>query len=373
MLEIREVKSRKEMKQFLDFPIKLYENNPYFVPPLYIDEKKIFDKDYFYLDQAEAIYFNAYLYNKMVGRISGIIQYASNKKEGKNRVRFTRFDCINDQSVANALFKKIELWAKSKGMNEIVGPLGFSDLEREGLLIKGFTEISTYEEQYNFPYYQALIEKNGFIKEIDWVERKLFLPKEINPNIERLSKIMMERYKLKFADVKNSKEFIKKYGDKIFDLIDKTYVDIYGSVPFTPDMKQMLLNNFKLMIDIKYCAVIVDEKDNVVCFGICLPSISKVVQKSKGKLNITSIFGLLKAKKHPKVLDLGLIGVSPEYAKKGIASAFVWELIKILKKGEIKYFETNLNLENNLNIQNLWKSFDSNIHKRRRSFVKEIK
>ena len=145
MVVVKEVKTKKEQKEFLNFPLNLYKDNPYFVPPLYMDEKKIFDKDYLYLDQAKAVYFNAYKDNKIVGRISGIIQYAANKKNNEKRVRYTRFDCINDLEVSSALFSKVEEWAKKEGMDTIVGPLGFSDLEREGLLIDGFNQLLSQE------------------------------------------------------------------------------------------------------------------------------------------------------------------------------------------------------------------------------------
>ena len=166
MVEIRKVSTKKERKEFVEFPLKLYKNNPYFVPPLYSDEMNIFKSDYMYYDQAEAVYFNAYRGGKMVGRISGILQVAANRKWNQNRARFTRFDAIDDQEVANALFKAVEDWAKSKQADELVGPLGFSDLEREGLLIQGFDWLNTFEEQYNYDYYQRLIENCGFDKEI---------------------------------------------------------------------------------------------------------------------------------------------------------------------------------------------------------------
>lgn len=372
MVIIKEVKTKKEQKEFLNFPLKLYKGNPYFVPPLYMDEKKIFRDDFVYNDQAEAIYFNAYIDNKIVGRISGIIQHVCNKKNNEKRVRFTRFDSINNQEVANALFEVIEKWAKDKGMDTIVGPLGFSDLEREGLLIEGFEELSTFEEQYNYEYYQSLIENYGFIKEVDWTERKLYAPKETDDRLERISNLMMKRYRLKFGTAKNTKDFLNKYADKFFDIVDETYVDIYGSVPFTKATRKMMIDNFKLIVDIKHVAVIVDENDNVVCFGICFPSIAKAVQKSNGHLTPFALIRLLKAIKKPKVLDLGLIGVLPEYQLKGISSAILAKVMKMLTTGGIEYAETNLNLETNDNIQNQWKSFDSVLHKRRRAFVKKI-
>ena len=176
MVELREVKTKKEIKDFIEFPLKLYKKCPYFVPPLYSDEKESFKKDYFYYDQCKAIYYNAYRDGKMVGRIQGILQMAANEKWGQKRVRFSRFDSIDDEEVAFALFDKVTEWAKSFGMTEVVGPLGFSDLEREGLLIEGFDELSTFEEQYNYPYYQKLIENYGFEKVVAFGDNLNDLP-----------------------------------------------------------------------------------------------------------------------------------------------------------------------------------------------------
>ena len=373
MLEIKEVKTKKEQREFLNFPLKLYKNNPYFVPPLYVDEKKIFKKNYVYYDQAEAIYYNAYLDGKIVGRISGIIQHACNNKNNEKRVRFTRFDTIDNQEVASALFQKVETWAKEKGMDTIVGPLGFSDLEREGLLIEGFDQLSTFEEQYNYEYYPQLIENYGFVKEVDWTERKIFVPKQQDERLERISSKMLNRYNLKFGETKNINDFINKYADKLFDIIDETYADIYGTVPLTEGIRQMMIDNFKLIVDLRYVAVIVDENDRVVCFGLCFPSLSKAVQKSKGHLTPLTLMKILKSKRNPRIIDLGLIGVLPEYRGKGVASAMISGLSKKLLNGKIEYAETNLNLETNHSIQNQWKVFESVIHKRRRAYIKEIK
>ena len=373
MLEIREVKTRKEIKDFINFPVNiLYKNNPYFVPPLYSDEKKMFKKNYVYYDQAESVFYNAYLDGKMVGRIQGIIQNESNKKWNEKKVRFTRFDAIDDQEIANKLFDKVSKWAKNKGMTKIVGPLGFSDLEREGLLVEGFNELSTFEEQYNYPYYQSLIENYGFVKEVGWEERQLRLPDEIDSRMERLSNLMLKRYHLHYGTTKNTNEFIKKYGDKFFDILDETYENIYGTVPFTEGMKKMMIQNFKLIVDVKYVAVIVDENDRVVCFGICFPSIAKAVQKCKGHLTPLGIIRLLHAIKHPKVIDLGLIGVLPEYAQRGIATSIIWQVLKMLTNSKIEYAETNLNLEDNKAIINQWKSFNARLHKKRNAYIKDL-
>ena len=373
MITVKAVKTKKEQKEFLDFPLKLYKNNPYYVPPLYSDEKKIFRSDYVYLDQSEAVYFNAYDdTGKIVGRISGILQRASNEKNNEKRVRFTRFDAVDDQRVADALFDAVEKWAKSKGMDTVCGPLGFSDLEREGLLIEGFNYLATFEEQYNYDYYQRLIENCGYAKEVDWVGFQLRAPKEQNDRLERLSGLMMKKYNLHIGPAKNTKDFIKRYADGFFEIIDSTYVDIYGTVPFTDGMKKMMIDNFKLIIDVENVMVSLDENDRIVCFGILFPSIAKAVQKSGGRLTVPTLFRLLKAIKHPKVFDLGLIGVLPEYARKGISSLLIAKVIKSMREQNIEHAETNLNLETNSNIINQWKSFDTTQHKRHRCFIKKI-
>lgn len=373
MIEIKEVITKKQRKEFVEFPLKLYKDCKYFVPPLYADEMKMFKSNYMYYDQSKSVFYNAYLDGKMVGRIQGILQIASNEKWNQKRVRFTRFDSINNQSVANSLFNAVEEWAKKQGMTEIVGPLGFSDLEREGLLIEGFDELSTFEEQYNYDYYQQLIENNGYQKEVDWVERKIYLPDEIDPRLERISKTILEKNNLRLSEAKNTNEFIKKYGDDFFDILDETYVDIYGTVPFTPSMKKSLISSFKLIVNVKNVALIVDENDKPVCFGLCFPSIGEALQKSGGRLTLPAIFKLLKAIKKPRIIDLGLIGVSNEYKKKGVNSVLLVGIMNILKQDGVEYAETNLNLEDNYNIQNQWKHFKNTIHKRRRCFVKTIK
>lgn len=372
MITVREVKTKKEQKEFLNFPLKMYQDNPYFVPPLYMDEKKIFSKNYVYQDQCDAVFFNAYDGKKVVGRISGILQKVSNEKNNEKRVRFTRFDAIDDQEVANKLFASVENWAKEKGMDTICGPLGYSDLEREGLLIEGFDHLATFEEQYNFPYYQKLIENCGYEKEVDWLEFKLKNKGIKDDRLERLSTLMLKRYNLHFGKAKNTNDFIKKYGEKLFKLLDDSYVNLYGTVPFTKAMKDMMIANFKLIINLRYVAVILDENENVVCFGICLPSIAKAVQKSKGHLTIPALIKLLKAIKKPNIIDLALIGVSKEYQMRGVSSAMIYHIQEMLDDKNIEFAETNLNLETNLNIQNQWKNFDAENHKRRRSFVKKI-
>jgi GNAT superfamily N-acetyltransferase len=307
-----------------------------------------------------------------VGRIQGILQKAHNQKTGEKRIRFTRFDAVDDQAVADALFRTLENWGRSKGMDTVCGPLGFSDLEREGLLIEGFDELATFEEQYNADYYQRLIENLGYRKEVDWEERKIYLPENDDGKLEQMADYVMKRYNLHFGPAKNKRDFIRRYGDPFFELLDKSYADIYGTVPFTDGMKKMLIDNFNLIIELKYVGVILDEHENVVCLGLCFPSLARALQKSGGKLTPAALLRVLRAIKKPKILDLGLVAVDPEWANRGVATVVSAHIMKLLREEGIEYCETNLNLEDNRSIINMWKRFKAVQHKKRRAYVKQI-
>lgn len=373
MVDIIKVRSKKEQNEFLNFPLRLYKDCEYFVPPLWGDEKKIFSKNYIYNDSCESEYFLAKRDGVTVGRISAILQRASNEKHGEKRVRFTRFDCIDDTEVSRALFSAVEDFAAKRGMDTLCGPLGFSDLEREGLLIEGFDRLSTYEEQYNYDYYPKLVEDSGYVKEVDWNESILRAPDpESIARMKKMSDFVMNRYKLRIGKAKNVGDFINKYADGLFELIDIGYEGLYGTVPFTDGMKKMMIDNFRLIIDLKYVAAILDENDKIVCMGICFPSLAHAVQRSNGHMTPAALVRLLGAIKHPKVLDLGLIAVHPEYLNRGITAIITAELMRMLAEDNIEYAETNLNLEDNFAIQNQWKRFPREIHKRRRAYVKKV-
>ncbi|HBJ18999.1 MAG TPA: hypothetical protein DDY70_04585 [Clostridiales bacterium] len=373
MVEIVPVITKKQQKEFLNFPLRLYRDCPYFAPPLYMDEKKIFRADYVYHDTCETGYWLALREGKTVGRISAILQKASNAKTGEKRVRFTRFDAIDDKEVARALFDAVEAFARERGMDTVCGPLGFSDLEREGLLIEGFDELSTFEEQYNYDYYGALIESCGYGKEVDWLERKVYgADPEQEEEMKKVSDFVMKRYHLRFGEAKNTREFIHRYAEGFFHLLDVGYDGLYGTVPFTDGMKKMMIDNFMLIIDMKDVAIILNEKDEVVCLGICFPSLAKALQKSGGRLTPAALVRVLRAVRHPKILDLGLIAVDPAYLNCGVNAIMTVELMRMLREGGIEYAETNLCLEDNYAIQNMWKRFHCVQHKRRRAYVKRL-
>lgn len=373
-ITIKEVKTKKDIREFLNFPLRLYRDCPYFVPPLYSDEKQMFKPDYHYYSTCESVFYIALREGKTVGRIQGILQKASNEKYNQKRVRFTRFDCIEDITVAGALFKALEEWTVSKGMDTVVGPLGFSDLEREGMLIEGFDKLATFEEQYNYEYYPDFVSKLGYEKEVDWTESMIFAPdpEQDDGKLERIASYVMKKQDLHVVKTKSTKEMLAKYKDQLFSIIDRAYDRIYGTVPFTEEMKNALVKNFNLVIDMNYISMVADKYDRLVCFGLCFPSIAKAVQKSGGRLTPACLVRLLKAIKRPHVIDLALIGVDPDFENLGISAIVATMLKERLKKPGISYAETNLNLENNMQIQNLWKRFKEVKHKRRRSYVKKV-
>ena len=373
MIEVREVKTCRQRREFLAFPNRLYRGNPSYVPALYMDERKIFRKDYVYNDTCESVYYNAYRDGKVVGRISGIIQRASNEKRGEKRVRFTRFDCIEDFEVARSLFAAVEKWAVARGMDTVCGPLGFSDLEREGMLIEGFDQPSTYEEQYNAPWYPEFVERLGYAKEVDWTESQITAPTpEDQAEMQKMADFVMRRYHLKFGPARNVDDFLNRYADGLFEILDKSYDQLYGTVPFSDGMKKLMIDNFRLLISLDYVAVVLDENDKVVLLGVCLPSIAKAVQRSGGRLTPCFLMDVLRAKRRPEIIDLALIGVDPDWLNRGVSVMVAAELGKMLARPGIRYAETNLNIEDNYAIQNLWRRFGRKDHKRRRAYVKKL-
>ena len=376
MISVKQVQTRREQKAFLDFPLDLYAGNPHFVPPLYADEQKMFDKDYVYNSSCDSVFFLACDEGgKVVGRLQGIIQKDANAKNGEKRCRFCRFDALDDPEIARALFAALEDWARGKGMDTLVGPLNYSDLEREGLLVEGFDEPATFEENYNHPYYMQHLEALGFRKEVDWTGSRLYgaESEEALQEMEQLTAFIFKRYKLHFGQAKSGREFLKKYAAGIFDLIDQSYENLYGTVPFTEGMRKLMLENFSLVISPKYSAIILDENEKPVCFGIALPSLREALVGTRGKYTPRTLFKLLRCLRRPQVLDLGLIGVAPEYLNRGVSAALSLAIMRMLRDNPtLRWADTNLNLEENWAIQNQWKRFRREECKRYRAYVKSL-
>ncbi|MBR3972181.1 MAG: GNAT family N-acetyltransferase [Ruminococcus sp.] len=372
MVEITRVSSPKDIKDFIDLPLRMYKDNHCFTPPLYGDEKKLL-KSGGNSNTAESVFFLAKKDGKVVGRIQGIIQKQYNELHNTNQVRFTRFDSTDDKEVADSLFDAVEDWGKKHGMKEICGPLGYSDLDREGLLIEGFEEESTFEEQYSFSYYPTLVEAHGFTKDVDWVEYELTAPAERNKTLDRVAKRSMEMNKLHVADTNISKkEYIEKYRDGFFDCLDECYSKLYGTVPISKETQDELVQQFMMIVNKEYLVFICDENERVVGFGLCLPAIGDALKGTNGKLTPLNLLKVLKTVKKPQTIDLALVAVRPEYQKKAVNAILLKGMLDMLESGNVKKFETNLNLETNTAVQAQWKYFTARQHKRRRSYIKPI-
>lgn len=372
MLEIREVKTKRDIKEFIEFPLRLYRENEYFVPPIYSDEKKLLTSGG-QPKVGESVFFLAVKDGVTVGRIQGILQRQYNELHSEKRIRFTRFDSINDKEVSRALFSAVEEWGRGLGMNTVCGPLGYNDLDREGLLIEGFSEYQTFEEQYNYDYYPELVEDAGYAKEIDWFEFELRMPEKKNEMLTRLAERALELNKLHVADSNMSKKaYIEKYGDSIFECIDECYSKLYGTVPITEEQRSELISQFMLIININYLIVICDENERVVAFGLCFPGIGDALKKSGGRLTPAALIRLLRAAKKPRTADLGLVAVRPEYQNAGINAIMINRIFWLFETQGIEKCETNLNLETNTAVMAQWKHFNARQHKKRRAYIKQI-
>ena len=373
-INIVEVKTKKQRRAFVELPLRLYKNCPYYVPAFYGDEMKLFTADNAYADTCESVFYLAEQNGKTVGRIQGIIQRQFNELHNEKRIRFTRFDAENNPAVAQALFAAVEAWGISRGMDTVCGPLGYSDLDREGLLVEGFDQLATFVEQYNYEYYASLIEGCGYEKEIDWLGFRLKSPQEKNEMLGRVAERALELSKLHVVDASkmSKKAYIDRYKDGFFECLDKCYSHLYGTVPFTESMKEQVVEEFMLVINKKYLIIICDENDRVVSFALCFPGLGEALQKSGGRMTLPALMRLLKVIKSPKVVDLGLVAVLPEYQSAGVNAVMLHKMTEYLESGEIDHFETNLNLETNTQVLAQWKYFDATQHKRHRSYIKKI-
>ncbi len=371
-LVVSEVKTKKDRRDFIAFPIKLFKNVKNYCPCFHSDEVKILNGTSQYNKESLSYFIIARRGKKIVGRLSVIIQNRFNEKSHLKQARFTRFDVIDDIEVSKALFLKGEEWARMKGMDTIVGPLDYSDFEREGLLIEGFEEYMTFEEQYHPPYYQKHIEALGFHKDVDWYEFQITKDEEAKKNITKLANAVRRFSKVRLADTNMSKKkYLNKYKNQFFEVINECYKDLYGTTVFSDEAMNDLIKNFSPLLKPNYIPMVVDENDRVVATAIVFPSISKIIKRSKGRLTPFAILSLLKTVRKPRVIDLGLIAVRPEYQKTGINVLFLEGMYKLLDEG-VEFCETNLNLETNTAVITQWKHFNARQHKKRRCYKKSL-
>jgi len=373
MVEVREVKSRREFKKFVKFPTKLYKNDKNYVPPFELDEFNLTNpKKNASFDDSEAVYFLAYRDGKVVGRIAGIICRLYNEKNNTKRARFSRFDLIDDEEVAKALFEKVEAWAREKGMEDIHGPLGFNDLEREGLMTFGFDKLGTFQGSYNADYYEKHVVNNGYVTNERRVAWRMHIPKAMDEKCARMSKVIERRYGFYEAEFKNAKEIVDKYGYKFFELLDECYKDLYGTMPFSKKLVDQTIGLFKLVLDKKYISIILDKEGEMAGFGVSYASLATALQKSKGRYLPFGWIRMLRAIKKPKRLELALIAVKPKYQRMGVTAIIINNMMERIIKDDIEYADTGCQLETNTSVINALDMIPRELVRRKVCYIKKL-
>lgn len=376
MTTIHKVSSPRELRRFARFNYKLYKDNPYSVPDLYSDILKTFSRERNpAFEFCEAEYFLAYQNGKVVGRVAAIINHKANATWGKKAVRFGWIDFIDDLDVSRALLKAVEQWGADKGMTTMEGPLGFTDMDAEGMLIEGFDELSTMATIYNYPYYPEHMEKLGLEKAIDWVEMKLKVPERLPEQYEKIARIVQQRLNLHVRKLRSVREIRRTgLGYKIFDLVNEAYKPLFGYSEMTKAQIDRYINEYLPILDLSMVTLVEDSDNELVGVGISMASLSRALQKAKGRLWPFGWWHLLKALfiKRPPILDLLLIAIKPEYQGKGVNAMMFADLIPIYIKHGFEWGETNPELEVNDKIQSQWHYLENRIHKRRRCYTKRL-
>lgn len=375
-IEIRPIAPVKsELRRYVQFGIDLYAGNSCYVPPLVFDEINTFipDKNPAF-DYCRSQSFMAYRDGVPVGRITAIVNTAANKKFGKKDVRFGWVDFIDDEAVVDALFKAVEEWGRRQGMTRIVGPMGFSDMDPEGMLIEGFDEMGTMATIYNYPYYKQHMERLGFQKEADWVEYRMTVPDKVPDKYMRVADIVRRRFELETPKYTSRKKLKKDYGTAIFNLINEAYANLYGFVELTPRQVEYYVDMYLGLLRLEDVCVITDKNKELVGFGISIPSLSKALRACDGKLFPTGWYHLLRAiRGHSDVVDLMLVAIKPEYQGKGVNALLFSVLLPNYIANGYKFAESNVELEGNENVQKQWEYFERRQHRRRRAWGKDIR
>ena len=374
-VEIRQIETKRELKQFIQFANDLYADCPYYCPPLLFDELNCFDPEKNpALEVCEFQLWMAYREGKPVGRVAGIINRRANEKWGFKHVRFGWFDFIDDIEVSKALLDTVAAWGKARGMDALNGPVGFTDFDHEGLLLEGYDYPAVMASLYNYPYYVKHIDAYGLVKEADWIELQVFPPKQTPERIERLAEMVKQRYHVKIVKVKNSRELVKRFGIEYMDVIDAAYQKLYNFQPMTDKQKNYYKDMYFQFLNFDFVTLVVNEKEELVGVGLGMPDIASALRKSGGKLFPFGWYHLLKALKAKKMerFSFLLIAVRPDYQDKGINALFLQDQIPIINQYGIKTLETTSMLETNTKVLSFFMQFDHKQHKRHRAYIKPL-
>lgn len=373
---VKAVKSRRDLRKFITFPLKLYKGCPYYVPNLYSDDISTLDMSKNPMGHyAKCEKFLAYNEKgEIVGRVAAIINEIANRDWKHAEVRFGWIDFIDDMEVSKALLDAVVAFGKENGMTQISGPLGFTDFDNEGCVVEGFDDISSFALKFNYDYYPKHFEAYGMGKANDWLEYRIFMPDQVPEKVSRAAALVQERYGLKVKKITKKDVYKGGYGQKFFDLINRTYCELFDYTVLPPAVIDKYVDTYLGLLDLKFLTLVEDKDGNLVALSVCMPSIAHAVQKSKGFLFPFGWWRLVKSMfiKYEEALELLLIAVDPEYRNRGVIAILFNELIPTLIKGGFKYAESNAEMETNNAVQNLWNSYRRDLMRRRRVFSKQF-
>jgi GNAT superfamily N-acetyltransferase len=370
---LRRVESRRDLKAFIRFPVDLYRGNPNYVPSFMFDELNTLDRTKNpAFEFSEAEYFLAEREGRIVGRIAAIVNRRYAEKWGRKYARFGWMDFIDDFEAASALVGAAEDWARERGMEGIHGPLGFTDLDREGLLVEGFDEPATLATNYNHPYYGEFLERLGYAKDIDWFEYRINVPSEIPAKIARVTELLMKRTGVRLFPWKRRSDIVSRFGKEFFALIDEAYSGLYGTTPLSERQVSVYIDQYLGFIDPRFTKLLVDAEGKLVGFGLAMPSLSRALTASHGRLLPFGWIRILMALRRPAILDLYLVAVRKEYKSRGVVAILMAAFNQSAIAAGVKVAESNLELENNVEVQQMWKEMDRRRHKRVRAYLKKL-
>lgn len=370
-LLIKEVTSKSDVSEFIRFPERLYDGNACYIPPLRREEFKKFSDKNPALEFCRAKFWLAYRYGQIAGRIAGIINDKYNRDHGKKYARFGWIHFIEDEQVTGQLLNIVEEWARSEGMEYIHGPLGFTTFDPSGILVQGFNEIPTAFATYNYPYYAEQIEKAGYAKDMDWVEYEVKVPRNVPDRVTQISEMIKKRYGLHSATLRKSTD-IMKYSEGIFHLLNTEYRDLYAFTEFNEAQKKIIFKDFITFVQPEFISIVLDSRDQVIGFGITMPSLSRMIRKASGHVWLFALYKILGMYKKTRTVDALLIAVKKEYQSKGITGLIFNDIIPALIRKGFVNFESTKELETNIRVNNLWTSYEHRQHRRIRCYIKKL-
>jgi GNAT superfamily N-acetyltransferase len=373
MVDIVKVTTNRELKKFVKFVNYLYKDNEYYVPDLVFDEVNTLraDKNPAF-EFSEGEFYLAYRDKKIVGRIGVLVNHKVNEKYNEKNARFTHFDFIDDFEVSSKLMETAVKWAKEHGYEKIHGPLGLTDLDHQGLLIEGYDELDLFITIYNAPYYIDHIEKLGFVKDVEWVEYQIDIPKEPIKKYDRIAEIVKKRNGYKLLEFTKKKDILP-WAPKIFEVYNEAYAPIFGTTVLTDAQIKMYIDAFFGFVNPHFIKIILNKDDEIIGFGVTMPSLSKAMQKAGGKLFPFGFIHILRAIKKSDMLDMYLVAIHPDYQGTGAAALMINSVLNAAIRHKMTIAETGPELETNTAVQKMWKYFDHRIHRRRRVYIKDIK